>query len=101
MAHDDNANTDRWVDERLSALVTNGQDAEWQPDTRARLSAAHARRKSWHARRVRMAVAGAAAAAVVVAAPATRAFGARCVAACVSATARVSQLLGVDGPEGM
>jgi thiol-disulfide isomerase/thioredoxin len=86
---------DRFVDEQLASLEPRVAGI----DVAARLTDARVRQSAARVRRLRWAGAGVAAAIVFVAVPVTRAFGARCVDACVNASARVSQLWRADEPE--
>ena len=95
MAHHDHVDVDPWVNEQLMSLAP---EAGWQPEAAARLGDAYARRTANRARHLRWAGAGLAAAVVFVSVPVTRAFGARCVEACVNATTRVTQLWRADEP---
>jgi thiol-disulfide isomerase/thioredoxin len=92
MTHLQPAESDLWVDERLATLTPR---PDWQPNAGARLGALHIRRAAQRARRVRWAGAIAAAVVIFVTVPVTRAFGARCLEACVSG---VSQLWRADEP---
>lgn len=95
MASHEHGLDDRFVDERLAALEPSVAGI----DVQARLADAHAQESASRVRRIRWSVAGVAAAIVFVAVPGTRAFGARCVEACVNATTRVTQFWRADEPE--
>ena len=95
MANPEIGSADRFVDEQLASL----DPAAAMPDVPGRLAQAHVRQSRARVRRLRWAVTGVTAAIVFAAVPATRAFGARCVEACVNATTRVSQLWSADEPE--
>ena len=92
MTHLQSIESDTWVDERLSALTPA---SDWQPNAAGRIATLHARRAAHRARRLRWTGLAAAAVVVFVAVPVTRAFGARCLEACVSG---VSQLWRADEP---
>jgi thiol-disulfide isomerase/thioredoxin len=94
MAHIDPTAVDRWVDDRLATLTP----AAWQPDLPGRLAEFHRRHAQRRAHQLRWTVAAVVVIAVCVSLPVTRAFGARCVGACVYATTRVGQWWGADEP---
>jgi thiol-disulfide isomerase/thioredoxin len=87
---------DTWVDDRLRALAPPDG---WHPNATERLPRLHARRARLHARRLRRLGLAVAAAIVFVAVPVTRAFGTRCLEACVNVTTRVTQFFHADEPE--
>ena len=95
MANPDHDDVGKWVDDRVAGLDPGGR----APDLTVRLNDARTRRSALRLRRLRWTGAGVVAAIVFVAVPGTRAFGARCVEACVNATTRVSQLWRADEPE--
>jgi cytochrome c biogenesis protein CcmG/thiol:disulfide interchange protein DsbE len=83
----------KWVDEHLAAL---NPDSAWQPSAARGLARFKARQNSEGRgqRRLAWALTVAAAGSVcILAFPSTRVLAQRCVAACVSETGRVSQLL--------
>src|SRR5262245_51558506 len=98
MANTDPVDVDRWVDERMAALGSG----TWEPDTASGLAAVESRealQRQSQRRRLRWTAAAVAATTVAIALPGTRAIGARCVEACVSATKNVTQQLWrSDGP---
>jgi thiol-disulfide isomerase/thioredoxin len=85
----------RWVDDRLSALAPPD---DWPANAPSLLPRLHARRTRLRARRLRGLGLAVAAAIVFVAVPVTRAFGTRCLEACVSVTTRVTQFFRADEP---
>jgi thiol-disulfide isomerase/thioredoxin len=95
MAHHEHVEDDRWVNDRLTALEPA---RGWQPDPATALQAAHVRRTTRTMRRRRGAVGAIAVTSVFVLLPSTRAFGARCVEACVNLGAGVAQLFRADEP---
>jgi thiol-disulfide isomerase/thioredoxin len=94
MAHIDPTPVDRWVDDRLATLTP----AAWQPDLPGRLAELHRRQAQRRAHQLRWTAASVVVIGVCVSLPVTRAFGARCVGACVYATTRVTQWWGADEP---
>ena len=87
---------DPWVRDCLSTLAPESQ---WHPDGATQLAKAYERRLTRRAQSFRWVTAAIVGAIIFVCVPVTRAFGVRCVEACVSASARVSQLWRADEPE--
>jgi thiol-disulfide isomerase/thioredoxin len=87
---------DKWVDDRLSTLAPPDG---WIPNPAGLLPRLHARRASLRARRLGRAGIAVAAAILFVAVPVTRAFGTRCLEACVTVTTRVTQFFRAEEPE--
>jgi thiol-disulfide isomerase/thioredoxin len=83
--HDD---LDVFVHDRLASLTPG---PEWTPDAGSHLATMHARRAARARSRHRWTALALALMLVFASVPVTRAFGARCVEACVSATSRVAQ----------
>jgi thiol-disulfide isomerase/thioredoxin len=96
MTNHDHDETVQWVDVRMSALLPAD---DWRPDAVMGLAAFHTRRAAARARRLRRLGLVAAAVIVFVAMPVTRAFGTRCLEACMSVTTRVAQFFRADEPE--
>lgn len=94
MAHTSPNDFDRWVNDRLASLAPT----PWQPDLQGRLADLHRVRTRTQRRRLRWTGAAVVATAVCVSLPVTRAFGARCVEACVYTTARMSQWWRAEEP---
>src|SRR5262245_49862199 len=92
--HPVETDTDSWVSDRLAVL---SPAVEWNPNAATHLAAMHARRASQRARRLRGVGLAVAAAVIFCAVPVTRAFGARCLEACVNAT-RPLQFWRADEP---
>src|SRR5262245_3103270 len=88
------SDVDSWVDDKMAALHVGG----WQPEAAPRLADLRTRRDTQRTRRIQIATAAVAVNAVFIAVPSTRALGARCVGACLNATARVTQYLRADEP---
>src|SRR5437763_15683090 len=95
MAPDDLLDLDRWVNDRLAA-VAPADLAQRHPA--ARLTEILSRRAARRARRGRWAAVALVAAVMVMTVPGARAFGARCVEACVSATSRAASFWRHDEP---
>ena len=87
---------DPWVDDRLAALTP---DPAWQPAAATHLGLVEARRAAARNRRLKWAGAVIAATTICLSVPVTRTFASRCLEACVSATASVSQLWRADETE--
>lgn len=86
-------NIDRLIEERFAALRA---DREWRPDAGRGLASLREQRAARSSRRQRRALIGGIAAGVCIplaAFPATRAFAARCVSACVAETSSVREIL--------
>jgi thiol-disulfide isomerase/thioredoxin len=96
MAHTDRTADDLWVDEHLSLLTPIEHP---RLDLPARLAEIYARRTAARSRRMRWGGAALAAAAICLSLPGARVFSAKCVAACVNATTRATQLWRHDEPE--
>src|SRR5215831_18191004 len=96
MAHDDSTDLDRWVDARLGALTNSPAE---RTDPAARLAEIYTRRAAARSRRRRWAGAAAVVTIIAVTVPEARALGARCVEACVSATARAATFWRQGEPE--
>jgi len=94
MTHLQNVDADTWVDERLALLAVPAA----LPDPDRFLPAMHARRAALRTHRLRLGGLAIAATIIFLAVPVTRAFGARCVEACVTVTSRVAQFWRADEP---
>lgn len=86
---------ERFVDDLLASL-TPARD--WTPDAGGHLAAMHDKRVSHRRARGLVTALPLVAGIVLVGVPGTRAIGARCVDACVSATSRVAQLWSPQEP---
>jgi peroxiredoxin len=91
----DSADLEMWVDVQLASLAPAD---DWRPDAAAGLNAAQARRRADQSRRLRWSAGVLTAGVLALSVPGTWAFGAKCVAACVNAASRATQLWQGDGP---
>src|SRR5262245_9414192 len=95
MAPTNQIDIDRWVDARLAALTP---DEHWRPDASARLAEIDLRRVSRASHRPRWIVGAVVGTLFAFSLPGTRAFGARCLEACVAVTSRAAQRWRADEP---
>src|SRR5215469_2758157 len=88
MAPIDSTDLDMWVDARLASLSPTD---DFHPDAAAGLSAARARQRTDRSRRVQWSAGVITVGLLAVAVPGVRAFGAKCVAACVNGASQLWQ----------
>jgi cytochrome c biogenesis protein CcmG/thiol:disulfide interchange protein DsbE len=89
MNHHNSDRDQQFADDRLASLAPA---AEWAPDSAGQAARMHTKRAAGQRARNMRTAAVLAVVLVFVSVPVTRAFGARCLEACVNATSLVSQL---------